>query len=126
MAQYVTNKQFIELLKEYQQTNSKKIHNEIGKTFLLISQNLLNKSCFMNYTQDHKDNMTSEAVYFMTKYIDRFDLSRDNPFSYFTRIAFNAFLQYLNDWKKRDKMFSSVEYIDNFSNNDGQELSDTE
>ena len=113
MAEYVNNKMFYNLLSEYRKNGEKKIHEEIGKCFLLISQNLLNKSNFINYTQDRKDEMISDAVYYMCRYTDKFDLNRKNPFAYFTMIARNAFLQNINDYGKRDSMFTSIEYIDN-------------
>jgi len=113
MAEYVNNKEFHSLLKEYRLTKSKKTYEQIGKIFLLIARNLLNKSNFINYTQDRKDEMVSDAVYYMCRYVDKFDVERKNPFAYFTMIARNAFLQSINDYSKKDSMFTSIEYIDN-------------
>lgn len=117
MADYINNKYFYSLIKEYKDTNSKKVYENLGKCFLLISQNLLNKSSFINYTPDRKDEMISDAVFYMCKYINRYNLERTNPFAYFTKIARNAFLQSINDYKKRENMFTSIEYIDNIENN---------
>jgi len=113
MAEYVNNKEFHSLLKEYRLTKSKKTYEQIGKIFLLIARNLLNKSNFINYTQDRKDEMVSDAVYYMCRYVDKFDVERKNPFAYFTMIARNAFLQSINDYSKKDSMFTSMECIDN-------------
>ena len=113
MAEYVNNKEFHILLKKYRQTKSKKTYEQIGKIFLLIAKNLLNKSNFINYTLDRKDEMISDAVYYMCRYVDKFDVERKNPFAYFTMIARNAFLQSINDYSKKDSMFTSIEYIDN-------------
>ena len=113
MAEYVNNKEFHSLLKEYRLTKSKKTYEQIGKIFLLIARNLLNKSNFINYTQDRKDEMVSDAVYYMCRYVDKFDVERKNPFAYFTMIARNAFFQSINDYSKKDSMFTSIEYIDN-------------
>jgi len=113
MAEYVNNKEFHRLLKEYRQEKSKKTFELIGKSFLLIAKNLLNKSNFINYTPDRKEEMISDAVYYMCRYVDKFDVERKNPFAYFTMIARNAFLQNINDYTKRDVMFTSIEYIDN-------------
>jgi len=113
--EYVNNQQFLQLMKDYRKNKDKRTYEEIGKIFLLISSNLLNKSCFINYTQDRKDEMTSDAVFFMCRYIDRYDLKKTNPFAYFTRVAYNGFIQNINDYNKRDSMFSSIEYIENAS-----------
>lgn len=112
MSEYINNREFHSRLKEYKKFGLKKVHEQIGKDFLLISKNLLNKSNFINYTQDRKNEMISDAVYYMVKYIDRFDLERKNPFAYFTMIARNAFLQNINDFSRRDELFTSIEYID--------------
>jgi|SRR5690606_3824341 DNA-directed RNA polymerase specialized sigma24 family protein len=112
MSEYVNNKIFKELLKRYKKTKSRNDYNEIGKIFLLISRNFLNKSYFINYSEDRKQEMISDAVFFMCKYIDRFDVNKDHPFSYFTQVAKNAFLQYINERKKQDDMFKNIEYID--------------
>jgi len=113
MAEYINNKIFYNQLKEYQETKSRKVFNELGKSFLLIARNLLNRANFINYTPDRKDEMVSDAVFYMCRYIDKFDLSKKNPFAYFTMIARNAFLQNINDYSKRDNMFTPIEYIDN-------------
>lgn len=113
MADYVNNKIFYKQLKEYHETKSKRVFNELGKSFLLIAKNLLNKSNFINYTQDRKDEMISDAVFYMCRYVDKFDLEKKNPFAYFTRIAYHAFLQNLNDRKKHENIFTPIEYIDN-------------
>jgi DNA-directed RNA polymerase specialized sigma24 family protein len=113
MAEYIDRKEFYKLLKEYRKTKSKLTYNKIGKCFLLISQNFLNKCSFINYTPDRKEEMISDAVYYMCRYIDKYDLKKTNPFAYFTTIAKNAFLQYLNDQNKNSDMFTSLEYIEN-------------
>ena len=111
---YVDNVRFAKLLTEYQETKSEKVYNEIGKQFILISTNLLNKTNFINYTQDRKDEMVSDATFSMCRYIDKYDISRGNAFAYFTRIAFNGFLQNLKNYKRIGDTFVNVSFIDNF------------
>ena len=118
MANYIDKKVFHKLLIEYSKNNSKKVYEEIGKSFLLIARNVLNKPNFIDYTPDRKDEMVSDSVFYMCKYIKKYDITRENPFAYFTTIAHNAFLQNINKYSKMDKMFTSIEYIDNINMND--------
>lgn len=115
MADYVYNEDFLIMLKEYQTTKNRKVFNTIGKIFLSIATNLLNKPCFIEYTKDRKDEMTSDATFLMVRYIDRYDVTKYNPFSYFTTVAWNAFLQNIKDYKKFDEIFKSLDYIEDMS-----------
>ena len=109
---YVNNKDFYDLIVQYKQTKDRKVYNKIGKIFLLISQRLLNKSNFINYSQDRKDEMISDSVYLMSKYINSFDPEKSvQVFSYFTQISFNAVRKYINDKKVHDEIFVSIEKL---------------
>jgi DNA-directed RNA polymerase specialized sigma24 family protein len=117
MAHYVDNQQFLEMLREYKKSGktNKSNYNMLGKIFLSIASNFLNKVNTISYSQDRKEEMVSDATFYMVKYMDRFDTSKDKPFSYFTTIARNAFLQNINEYNKLDDMFKSLEYIEDFS-----------
>ena len=123
---YCNNKELLRLLKGYKKTKDKKVANQIGAMFILISERLLRKANFCDYTEDRKSEMISDSTYFMWRFLDRFDVTKDNPFSYFTTVAFRAFLQYLNEQKKRGLVFTSIDYIDFFKNNDISCLEDHE
>lgn len=116
--QYCKNEDFVKLLIRYQKTKDKRVANEIGKIFILISERFIRKANFVDYTEDRKNEMISDATYYMWRFIDRFDVTRENAFSYFTTVAKNAFLQYLNERKKYDNMFTSIDYIEFFKNTD--------
>jgi len=118
MSKYVDNEIFGQLLVKYKHDKNPNDYNEIGKIFLLIARNLLNKAYFINYSEDRKDEMISDAVYFMCKYINSFDVNKKYPFSYFTQVAKNAFLQYINERNKHEKIFQSIEYIDHIDENE--------
>ena len=111
MAIYVDNKKFHEMLIEYKETKSRKIFNQIGKIFLLIAQRMLNKANFINYTQDRKDEMISDATFLMTKYINSFDTTLKNPFAYFSQCCFHACVKYINERKIQDEIFVSIEKL---------------
>lgn len=89
-----------------------KAYQAIGKKLLLIAQNYTNISNFIGYTQDRKDEMISDAVSTMLKYIHNYDLSKKNPFAYFTKIAYNAFKQYLNKTNKYNNRIVPLEKVE--------------
>jgi len=115
-AVYINNKFFYEMLKEYKYSKSRRILNILGKEFLKMAEHIVKKPNFINYTQDRKNEMISDATFFMVKYIDTYDIKRKNPFAFFSQIAFNAFKQNINKNKKHDTTFIPLHYIENASN----------
>lgn len=112
MAMYVDNKKFHEALVEYKKTGSRKSYNEIGKFFLIISQRMLQKLSFINYSEDRKNEMCSLACLYMIRYLKNYNTDiYKNAFSYFSQISYNAYLQVIIINKKRDLMFSSLDLI---------------
>lgn len=109
---YVNNKEFNDLLIRYNEFETKDIFEKLGDIFLLLVENLAKKPNFINYTHDRKDDMKSDALYYMVRYIKTYDTTRGNPFAFFTQIAFNGFLQSINKNKRRAKFFVSLDYID--------------
>jgi len=91
-----------------------KIYEKIGKRFLLIARNYINKPFYINYSDDWKDNMISEAVYDMVRYINNYniDLMEErvqegkipDPFAYFSQYVYNGIMRFLGE-KKKDKEF---------------------
>jgi hypothetical protein len=110
---YVKNSEFLELLREYDKTKSRVVYNKLGVIFQLIAKNFLNNPKFINYTEDRKDEMESDAVYSMIKYLHNYDLTKTNPFAYFTMIAYNSFLQNIKKYKVKEKMFVSLDLTQN-------------
>ena len=114
--EYVNDKDFTELLIKYRKTKSKKVHNEIGKCFILIATRLLNKWNFTSYTFDRKDEMVSLALLYMSKYMNNFDENKGSAFAYFTQYAYHAFQQYIIDRKRYDCIFKTSQFIENMTN----------
>lgn len=111
---YIKNPAFLKLLKDYKRTGSRKTKNEIGKAFVSIAERFLRKASFVDYTEDRKQEMVSDSTYFMWRFKDNFDLTLNNPFSFFTTITKHAIYAYLNSRKKYDAMFTCVDYVDFF------------
>lgn len=119
MNNYVDNEKFLKLLTDYQKHPEPKpqIPNEIGKIFMLIASNILNKPQCINFTKDRKDEIISRMIYYMCLYINNFKTSaKTSPFSYFTAIAWSHFQQYCNLQKKHLSRFINVGFIENMDN----------
>lgn len=114
MSVYVQNKELYEMLCKYLETKDRKYYNKIGEYFLLIARRFLNRVEFIDYSPDRKDDIVSDAVFHMLKYIDNYNLTKKNPFSYFTEFAKNYTLQYINARKKYESRYKSIEFIDQF------------
>lgn len=112
---YIDNKRFQVLLENYFIRNDRPSFEEIGVIFRKITQGLLMKPCFMNYTLDYKEDMASDATFYMIKYIKRYDLSRRNPFAYFSEIAFKTFTHYIMKQKKYNEKYISIDFIEQMS-----------
>ena len=115
---YVDNVEFNKLLKSYFETQDKKVYERLGKIFLSIAENLLNRPNFINYSIDRKGDMISDATFYMVKYMRSYNTKRENPFAFFSQIAYNAFIQNINKVNKRKEMFVSISYIENLSKGD--------
>lgn len=119
---YVTNKQLMEELEKWRDsgdgvTKPRVISEQLGKYFLLISERLTNHSSWKNYSKDIHADMISQACFKMIQGLDNYNFAFTNPFAYFTRTAWNAFLavvgkyyRYLNF--KREAFRDAVERLD--------------
>ena len=76
------------------------VPNYIGESILLICNNLAKKPNFSGYT--YKQDMISDGVMDCISAVDNFDPDKtNNPFAYFTQIAWNAFLRRIQKEKKQ-------------------------
>jgi DNA-directed RNA polymerase specialized sigma subunit len=113
MANYINNEQFTILLKDYEQTKNPRTYEKLGKCFLAIADNILCKPNFINYDHMRKEDMLSDACYYMVKYINTYDTTKNNPFAFFSQIAFNAFIQNINKFNKDREVFVPIDFIEN-------------
>jgi len=91
----------------------------IGECFLKIATGFSNKPNFSAYSW--KEEMISDAVLNMVKYIDNFDGSKtNNPFAYFTQYAKNSFFRRISLEKEQQdiKVANGVRYgmLENLTN----------
>lgn len=81
-------------------TDAPVIPKYIGESILLICNNLARKPNFSGYT--YKTDMISDAIMDCVAAVDNFDPERtNNPFAYFTQIAWNAFIRRIQKEKKQ-------------------------
>lgn len=106
---YVNNRDLLEALIEYQKKckeaedsgdEAPRVPDYIGKCIYQIATRLATKPNFSGYT--YKDDMISDGIENCLKYMHNFDPEKSqNPFAYFTRIIWNAFLQRIKKEKKQ-------------------------
>lgn len=106
---YVNNKTlYEEMVKHHEmlrycEKNNKpkpKVSNYVGEAILLICNRLSYKPNFINYT--YKEEMISDGIENCIMAVDSFNPEKsNNPFAYFTQIAFNAFLRRIQKEKKQ-------------------------
>jgi hypothetical protein len=90
---YIDNEEFLELIKGYKkQIPPRIISEELGEMFKKIADNVAYDRKFINYTDEWKNEMKSDALFNCCRYIDTFDPNKSkNPFAYFTMVIINAF-----------------------------------
>ena len=80
--------------------NKPQVPNYIGQSILLICNNLAKKPNFSGYS--YKQEMISDGIIDCIAAVDNFDPDRtNNPFAYFTQIAWNAFIRRIHKEKKQ-------------------------
>lgn len=99
---YISNKVLYESIVGWYKSGKEEIPIDIVRGVIQICERLGTKSNFRNYT--YKDEMIAsglESCVVALRY-KKFDPARtDNPFAYFTQIAWNEFIKIINDEKKQ-------------------------
>lgn len=126
---YVDNVEFLKLLIEYKNTRDNRVYERIGTIVLKIANRMILMGKFVNYDPARRNEMVSNACYYMLKYCIPhtkdgewlgFDPTlSNNPFAYFTETTKKAFWQHINKEKEREAVFSSLSFIDTLEDSDG-------
>lgn len=129
-AGYFSNKEVLEFLKERnrlqeltERTRDEerqlwKIKENLGKAYFSISENLLRKPNFCNYDIATKTDMISDAVTNCLKAGEKYDVTYENPFAYFTQISWNAFIANIKIMKKRASIMVPITHVENMDGMD--------
>jgi DNA-directed RNA polymerase specialized sigma24 family protein len=132
---YIDNAKFYELLKEkrslvvylaehteLENTSElrrlERVNNELGRKLIKIANGMAKRPNFTNYPHDQMTDMLSDAIFNMAKAVDGYDITRSNPFAYFSQITWNSFIAAIQGMKKRIKTTVNVEFLDNFDSLD--------
>ena len=112
---YISPKEFKESLKRFYDSDI--LTDDLAENVKKIAYGLSYNSNFINYT--YKDDMIGDALIKMYSALSRKKYSFDtesNPFSYFTTIAFNAFINRIKKEKRhheaeknyREKVYEDI------------------
>lgn len=107
---YVNSKEFSQALREFYTSESDDIGEQLGTYIHKIATGLSYAPNFINYT--YREDMIGDAVYKMLLAIKnkKFDITSEyNPFSYFTTIAFHAFINRIKKEKKQREIVSQYQ-----------------
>ncbi len=99
---YVNSKVFRQQLEDYYKSDI--MTNELASNIMKIAEGLSYNWRFLNYTKSWKEDMIGDAIVKMYTALEekKFNLkSKFNPFSYFNKIAWNAFSNRIKKEKKQ-------------------------
>jgi DNA-directed RNA polymerase specialized sigma24 family protein len=107
---YVNSKEFTQDIIEYYDSGSDEISEKLGQSIFKIATGLSYAPNFINYS--YKDDMVGDAIVKMFSALQskKFNLETgNNPFSYFTTIAFHAFINRIKKEKKQRQVVSDYQ-----------------
>lgn len=107
---YVNSKEFTEDIKSYYGSGSNEIGEKLGESIFKIAKGLSYAPNFINYS--YKDDMVGDAIVKMFSALQskKFNIdSGNNPFSYFTTIAFHAFINRIKKEKKQRQVVNDYQ-----------------
>jgi len=110
-AHYVSGKELLQQITEYYQMDSEAIIPDIlGENIYKIARGLSFAPNFINYS--YKDDMIGDAIVKMFSALQQKKFKVDsgyNPFSYFTTIAYHAFINRIKKEKKHREALSEYQ-----------------
>lgn len=107
---YVNAKEFTADIVEYYNSGTDDIGEKLGQSIYKIATGLSYAPNFINYS--YKDDMIGDAIVkmFSALQLKKFNIeSGNNPFSYFTTIAFHAFINRIKKEKKQRQVISDYQ-----------------
>lgn len=97
-----------------------RLNNEIGQLYVKVADGMMKRPNFINYPPDQKIDMISDALFYMNRAGERYDINKANPFAYLSQITFNSFLLSIKNMKKRISQVVCVDHLENFDRMDDE------
>lgn len=100
---YLSNREMYEEILRCQENDV--ISDELGKMFMIIAKRYASKPNFRGYS--YVDEMISSGVVACCAALHKFDPTRSktpNPFSYYTSVVHNCFIQILNKERRHQEI----------------------
>jgi hypothetical protein len=117
--EYLNNEEFGKMVARYNDSCTEaeslgktipKIPNEIAEAFIKLVTNLARSPNFSSYTETWKSEMQADAIENCIRYVRKFNIDaptrtgKPEAFSYFTRIAYFAFLRRIKKEKTQHEI----------------------
>jgi DNA-directed RNA polymerase specialized sigma24 family protein len=121
---YVNNADFYQALVEYRarlkEDENTRIPDYIGVCFSEISRKLSTKANFIAYS--YREEMVGDAIENCIMSVMGFDPGKgENPFAYFTQIAWNAMIRRINKEKKQTYLkYKNMQHMHLTSDDNGE------
>jgi len=121
-AYYVNSKEFRMQLTDYYESD--KMNNDLASNVVKIAEGLSYNHRFIRYSRSWKEEMVGDAILKMYHALEKklYKIESEfNPFSYFNRIAWNAFTNRINKEKGQHEglnEYKEVVYMENMSGPD--------
>lgn len=92
---YINNSELLKELVSWKNSEKEQMTNDIARAIIQICNNLARSGRFAGYTW--KEDMVADAIVACVQAVRNFDHEKsNNPFAYFTQIAYNAFRRRIN------------------------------
>lgn len=106
---FLNNKEFYADMVAWKKSGIEKMPDNVARKIMLVCDQLATSSRFNGYTW--LEEMKSDAILICVKFAKNFDPERfDNPFAYFTRLCWNAFIRRIT--QENDRLAAMYEYRD--------------
>ena len=103
---FVNNDELYEDILDFKRTNI--ISEQLHMSFWNMCNNIINRPRFVRYTEEWKEDMITTAYIKCLKVVKKFKLSKKMPFSYFTTVITNCFIDHVKSENKQKQIKDKI------------------